>query len=867
MKLSLSKTEYHNKPYTQPARSNMSFKGLSHNIMKAISGAMDRNSFLTSHSSKIDVNSAMSVVRNKIGTAGDVLLEHIRGDEVIKTAIKEEGGKIQFREKRPIRLILDGIIYPVAKIPFHLLYGGLNLLKKIKFIKNSNWLKKFEKSSFYSITHSYLKKDEKLHAMQGLMELGTKNDKLNAKAAEKQFLHNTAKTFDSKFGNYNGVHERALTRLVTGFIPAFYLANDAHNLSIICNNNKKDAKNEKDLRFQQESRRVLSNAYIQLITLGALSKFINKSKAWFVGVTVGTVLFTEIYSRLKTGKKIHFISSQEAKEINAKEKLKSVKEKMDKGLTFVVDEAPTPFRVSMNGVNKFIEDPNQNKFKDIIEPKKKANADGDKKGKVRSLMTLGTFAKAVGAIIVAGFAIRGLKKLPIGNGKNIGSLFDMVSNSYKKFYEKLTMKQNQITKTDMNAVMQKMKDCGFGKIADSYKKVVDDYQLMRELPNHIGDEAIEKLRALGNTKLADYLVQLKDEKAQKSLLSSLKKEKIAENLNEFVEYLKNANEVDLVTKVNELRKDGEINYSKLKKIFSKSDKYKDPFENIFAIDDNDLKLNLIKKAKTTFKDFPEIWQKVENKAKNVISGKNFYDLGKTNKLYVKTLVDFCIEPFKFFWNFVTSPYKVLFKIANLFKPTPQKGLNDIDAVAKALNSLTKKTSTDNKVFTDMFNEKIVKGFNTASMSKIANSDLSALATTASTIATMSFLISDNYNMVMLKSNGEDTEDATQKGKERFIQEMSRFLWRQIFINMFNNSFSHTYNASLLGASAVNTASTYATEICTRKAVGIPTESIPKEEILKLEKDNLSGDGIKSKFFQFMSKLTGKQIISERETKK
>ena len=89
----------------------------------------------------------------------------------------------------------------------------------------------------------------------------------------------------------------------------------------------------------------------------------------------------------------------------------------------------------------------------------------------------------------------------------------------------------------------------------------------------------------------------------------------------------------------------------------------------------------------------------------------------------------------------------------------------------------------------------------------------------------------------------------------------------MFINMFNNSFAHTYNASLLGASVVNAASTYATETCTRKAVGIPTKSISKEEIIQLEKDNLSGDGIKSKFFRFMSKLTGKQIISERETKK
>ena len=82
--------------------------------------------------------------------------------------------------------------------------------------------------------------------------------------------------------------------------------------------------------------------------------------------------------------------------------------------------------------------------------------------------------------------------------------------------------------------------------------------------------------------------------------------------------------------------------------------------------------------------------------------------------------------------------------------------------------------------------------------------------------------------------------------------------------MFNNTFSKTYNASLLGASAVNTASTTIGEICTRKAVSMPISASSKEEIIQLEKENLSGDGIKSKFFRFMSKLTGKQILSERE---
>ena len=871
MKISLDKTKYNYKsPYAQSLHTDVSFKGLSHNIMKTISGAMDRSKFLTSYSQKFDVNSTMNAVRQRIGNAGDVLLDHIKSDEIIKTALLEDGGKLQFRNKKPVRLILDGIIYPIAKIPFYLLYGGLNQLKKLKTVKNSNWLKNFENSSFYKITHSYLKKDEKLHALQGLMEIGSNSNVIGGKARAKQFLHNTAKTFDSKFGNYNGVHERALTRIVTGFIPAFFLANDAHNLSIMCNNNKKDAQNEKSLRFQQESRRVLSNAYIQLITLGALSKFINKSKGWFVGVTVGTVLLTEIYSRLKTGKKINFISPEEAKAINAQERMKAAKEKMDKGLSFVVDEAPTPFNVSMNGVKNFIKEPDKNKFRDIINPKPKENVN-NKKEKTRALMSLGTFAKVVAGIIAAGFAVRGLKKLPLGKGYKVNDLFNYISKGYQKLYNKITMKPNHIQKTDMTKVFEKMKSCGFGTIAESYKKVVNDYQKITELPKHIGADFIEALNKSGNAELAKYIEALVIGKNQKQLLSSLKADSINYNFKVLMKYLEKTKQTDLIDKVNAVTKDGAIDYAKLRKIFNKpeAEKYKEVFENVFAVDDNTLKHGLLMKARAALINSKngEIWQKVEDSAQKVLDGRDYYDLGKTKIPFVKDLVDFCIEPFKFFWGFVTSPYKLIFKFANMTKANPRKGLNDIDAVSKALNSLTKKTSMNDEIFTNMFNEKIVKGFNSTTMSKIANSDLSSLAKTASTIATMSFLISDNYNMVMLKSNGENTEDAKRKGKERFIQEMSRFLWQQMFINMFNNSFAHTYNASLLGASVVNAASTYATETCTRKAVGIPTKSISKEEIIQLEKDNLSGDGIKSKFFRFMSKLTGKQIISERETKK
>ena len=865
MKLSLNNKNKYNMINRTMQHKDVAFKGLPQAMMRVISNKMDGNKLLTQVSGNFDKTATMLTIRKHIGCAGDVLFDHIKNNNIINQAIIQKGDNIQFKTKKPLRLLINGILYPVSKAPFYIFYNILSKLKKFKVIANSNLLKNFEKSSFYEATHSYLKKDDKLNSLRGLMEIGSRSNVMGKAAREQAFLQNTAKTFDSKFGNYNGVHERVITRIVTGFIPAFFLANDAHNLSILCTNNKKEALKEKDLRFKQESKRVLSNAYIQLITLGALSKFINKSKTWFVGVTIATVLFTEIYSRLSTGKKIHFISSAEAKEINAKEKMKKAQENIQKGLTFVVDEAPTALNVNLNGVNKFIENPDSNKFKDIENKKNNKNKNSYKTPQ-KSIVTLNSVLKYFGGVIVAGFALRYFKKVP-----SVNKLFNSISKSYNKIYTKITMKPNHISKTDMAKIIEKMNNCGFGTLAKSYENAVIDYQKLLIMPKHMGKELVEAVRKSGNENLAENLEKFISGKNTKQMLNNLKDDTINHNFKRFMHYLKMNKQTELINTINEINKDGKINYEKLHKLMNKSEnsKYTNVFENIFKIDENTLKLGLLHKTKKVLKKakMEDMWKTLESKTTEEINSRNYFDLGKTKIPIVKDIIDFCIEPFKFIWNYATLSYNGIFKIKNALKSTPLKASNDIDVVAKALNSLTKKISLSDKTFTDMFNEKIVKGFNTTTMSKIANSELSALATATSTITTMSFLISDNYNMVMLKSNGDDTQEASLKGKERAVQEISRFFWRQLFINLFNNTFAGTYNSSLLGASAVNTASTTIGEICTRKAVSLPIKASSKEEIIALENKNLSGNGLKSKFFRFMSKLTGKQVLSEREVNK
>ena len=69
-------------------------------------------------------------------------------------------------------------------------------------------------------------------------------------------------------------------------------------------------------------------------------------------------------------------------------------------------------------------------------------------------------------------------------------------------------------------------------------------------------------------------------------------------------------------------------------------------------------------------------------------------------------------------------------------------------------------------FKDYIQVNLLKAFNVDSLSSVSNAELSNLAKTAASIATIWFLMTDNYNMVMLKSNGNDKDGANTKFKRK-----------------------------------------------------------------------------------------------------
>ena len=160
----------------------------------------------------------------------------------------------------------------------------------------------------------------------------------------------------------------------------------------------------------------------------------------------------------------------------------------------------------------------------------------------------------------------------------------------------------------------------------------------------------------------------------------------------------------------------------------------------------------------------------------------------------------------------------------------------------------------------------MKAFNTDTMSSVPNHELANLAKTAATAATMWFLMTDNYNMVMLKSNGNDKEGAETKFKERFVQECSRLFYSTLLIDLFNNTFQKQYNASLLGMSWITLTDTTISEILTRKSVGMTITPHTRDELMAIEEKQNNATGALKGYYNFMQRLTGKRSIKSYEVK-
>ena len=271
-------------------------------------------------------------------------------------------------------------------------------------------------------------------------------------------------------------------------------------------------------------------------------------------------------------------------------------------------------------------------------------------------------------------------------------------------------------------------------------------------------------------------------------------------------------------------------------------------------------------------DLAKKYTKIGN---NIKDEKGLLHFGARDKK-IKPLVNFVIAPFKFIYNGVTLPYRLVDKAVKSVLPkakpqnmTPEEitqtiNKKDIEALAKTIENIGKKAVEQGitpKEFQSYVKDNMLKAFNVTTMSNVSNAELSNLAKTAATASTLWFLMTDNYNMVMLKSNGNDVEGAETKFKERFVQEASRLFYQTLLIDLFNSTFRSQYNGSLGGMSWITLTNTTLGEMLTRKSVGMPITPHTRNELLEIERKQEEATGFVKGYYNFMRRLTGKRSIN------
>ncbi len=773
---------HHNRPSSHYSQ-ELSFEGLS-----------SVNTFSKFNKSIVNLDYILDLVTKKTGFDAHKLLKSVKKN--LPDSVKLSDNSIQFKEAGIFSRIKEAALYPIVQMPFDIANFSLSSLSKL----TKKFQGKDSHNIFDSLYNSKILKNNRLkqksqaefNALKGLVEQTDKilkDSNNNQNLIDQKLFSISQKSFNPKIGKYNSVHERSLNRIVSGVVSTFFLANDAYNLASLCENNKDTSTKERKARRNQELTRIGMTAYLQLITLGALTKVVNSTKFGSALTVAATVLFSESISRLLNGKPITFISKDTAKKINAKSSDHS-QEKNTLTNTSIIDPGND---ISFDSTkNNKIKPLNTNNNTDPLAfkqaEKSKQNHKPENK-KDEGLFTLENFFNFVGISILSGLTATAIRKTP----------------AIQKFTHN--------TLENISSKIKSSNSVGLQKFSKDFDDVIK-----------------------------------KSSKNQKT---------------------------DPITFVNEL-------YNKA---------YKNLTEKNYTISNDDF-LELTKKLKqngfdTMSDNYSSIIDSIQkNNAKNNPNfNPDIIELGKVNKS-IKPLVDVVISIPSFFKKALLLPFRISkslirggsalidkfgFKkmsasINNFFDFTDGKSANkDCKTImTNALRDLTLKARTlSDSDFKKYVQKNTMQAFNNQNMSTQSNADLALVTKLISSGVASWFLVADNYNMVMLKSDGEDQAGAIQKAKERIVQRISSLLYSSLFINLFNTTFEAPYHASLLGMSAVTAASQTCMEVTSRASIGMPILNKSKEEILELERKNQESKGFKGSYYRFMSKLTGKKALSSK----
>lgn len=663
-----------------------------------------------------------------------------------KPAVTLVDGALHFKDRKWHTRFYQQVLDPLIHMPIDLANSTLIRLKKV--FKNSKFIDKMYQGQILTNRRNHLENFANTMAIKHYIEiLQDKDKKINI---SKEAL----KRFDTKRADYTTKSERSITRIVSGVIPAFFLANDAYNLSIYLNNDKDVAKKQKQRRFNQEIVRVGITAASTFAVLGYYAKKSNANPGSATAIITALTFASEIIGRAMAKTPFYPITKKQAKEYAKLQGKDKTKKKEDN-----------------EGINKQIE---------------QKSADKPAKTKSKSDYT----TKVIMSLVAIGAGMELLPKYirPI---KNITS--KILSN-----YNKVLLDDFHISQGEFNKLIEKLEhnDANFKQIAKYYRtifnQIIENGNLTVKEKSLV-DAEIDKIvkSKLSNKDL--ITTKIKDE--EKSIKEKINRKEILERLNLAG---KNNDEVYIGGNVN---------------------KVKDTIGKIIL-----LPIQIIKSILTM-----------------------------PYQYILKPVIELPLNAFKKYIMHIDIPEKY------------EKYINseDIDNLINGIKTIRKHYNDDDNTFKNEIYKKILNAFDNVNKSNFSNAELSGSAKTAVSIATSAFLVFDNYNMVMIDSEGKDKKLAGQKAKERILQRIARIAYGACIITASNKIFEKTFNKSLLGAQLVNVGTVLAVEALERTSVGLPLHESTRDEIIEKDNKTLNATGLKGVYFRFMAKLTGKKAISQK----
>ena len=903
-------------------RKDVSFKGAPVSVIKHADDLME---VFSQHYGNIGHRIGKKV--EKLVTAEDT-------SEILKKSSRfvKENGTLQIQDKGVLRSVGENLIFPFVNLPLYGASWGIKQAQKIAPDAAKEGLEKIYKKPLLRVPRKLNELDSKTNQLKGIFEktddivkkfakkkemefedvlaLLTKKDitdeaekKLVQEANEfikEEYYKVSNKFFDKHTGNFNTAYERPLNRIVTGLIPVAFLANDAYNLSVMCGDDEKTSKKEAAERRSQEISRVFTTAYIQLLTFGAFAKQVN-TLPWFTPLTSAlTVLFSETSSRLRLGKPVFFLSKEQAKAHNQKEKAKEADKagktdvaktekqepKTTSATTSVKQDLPvaTQTPVQATSYNKLANTDSKVFTSFKANKKEEQKTETKKPEEQKALINFETFKKGVFILVSGGFALSFLKNSSFTKNSAVMNMINEASEWCKKnIYNKLAFKDFEISKAEFDKVKSSLDAAGCGKIAEGHGYIArkfsngafDDAEntviklfkgsVSKSQAQDIATDAMGGLAGKTSVNLSDLTESLGIAIGlEKTAISEMKYDKVAQKTLDIMKNKKLIAEDESVETVKEILTNAIKKNAKEKAI--QVDTKLRPFVDIVT---QPFKF-IASAAKLPFKIVTTLvnmaTSKVEKKAAKALIGEA--ELTKFESAVHRVVTEIYGEKSgkegkicqSIFANAMeklqkkTLPYRKAEEALN----KAIKGGNESE-IAAAREAL-KKAKNELTIYV---NTAVEKSFDGVTQSSNKNTDLAMMSKLASSAVTSAFLVADNYNMVMLKSDGEDKEGAKEKANERIIQRLSGLFYQTLFINWFNATFRSTYNSSLRGMATVAIPNTITTELLTRSSIGMPIGRKTYEELQEIDRKNENRTGFAGKYFKFMRLLTGKKPLKDR----